>query len=201
MVNDIEINIGGNNVFPDAFGDIRVNLGGVKLAGLMEFFQGRAIGVDAPDLNVGILRFQVASGTGYRAPCSDPGYEVGDFPVGLAPYFGAGSFEMGLPVRQVVVLVAPVAVGGFLAQLLCHGVIGAGIIGGDISRTNDHLGPYGPEDIHFFLRLLVGGGEDTAVALHGCCQGEAHPCIAGSTLDDGPSRCQLARCFGVFYHF
>src|SRR6185437_7428481 len=94
-------------------------------------------------------------------------------------------------VGEVVVLVGLPGIGNLALQTAGDGVIGARILGFDVGGADDHLGAKGLQGVHFFLGLLVGGGEDALVALDDGGDGQAHAGIAAGALDDGASRLEL----------
>ena len=201
MVDDVKIDVFGNDVFPNAFSDVGVYLFFVKLAGLVELFQYRTVSINAPNFNFRVLLFQITTRTRNGASCAYSRNHVGDFTIGLSPNFRPGTFIMGLPVGEVVVLIAPVAIGNFFTQSGSYGIVGARVVGFHIGRTNDDLGTQGPQEVHFFFGLFVSRGENTFVAFHGSGNGQAHPGIAGSTFNDGAPGSQVASCFCIQYHF
>ena len=62
-VDEAKVDVFWQNVFANALGDVAVNLLRVKLAGLMVFFEHGTVGVDAPNLDVGVLFFEVLGDT------------------------------------------------------------------------------------------------------------------------------------------
>ena len=58
-VNEAKVDVFWQNVFANALCDVAVNLLRVKFAGLVVFFKYGTVGVDAPNLNVGVLFFEV----------------------------------------------------------------------------------------------------------------------------------------------
>lgn len=126
---------------------------------------------------------------------------MGDFAVGLLPDFGSGAFVMGFAVAQIIVLIAPKRVWDFGAESARDAIIGALIFGFDVGGANDDFGAEGLEHIHFFLALLVGRGENTAIAAHASDEREAHSGIAGGTFDDGATGFEQAIFLGIVDHF
>ena len=62
-VDEAKVDVFWQNVFANALGDVAVNLLRVKLAGLVVFFEHGTVGVDAPNLDVGVLFFEVLGDT------------------------------------------------------------------------------------------------------------------------------------------
>src|SRR5690625_7517611 len=80
-------------------------------------------------------------------------------------------------------------------------MVAARIIRLYVSRTDDHLGSQCPEQIKLRLTLLVGGGKNTSVSLHGRRQRETHPCVSGCSLNDGTARSDQPPLLCIFQHF
>ena len=116
------------------------------------------------------------------------------------PNFRAGGLVVGFGVRGIVVLVRIVGVGNFARQFFGDAVIAARIFGLDGGGANDHFGAEGLQQIHFFLGLLVGGGEDALVAADGGDQRQAHAGVAASAFDDGAAGLEQAFLFGIVNH-
>ena len=77
----------------------------VKNPGFLVFFENRAVGVNAPNFDVGVLGFEVAGRARNRPPRSDSNHQVRHTAFGLFPDFWTGLFKMSLPIRQIIVLV------------------------------------------------------------------------------------------------
>ena len=75
----------GPEVLSDTLDEIRPRLGGRV---------DRAVGVGPDHLDVGVLFFEVATGSRDGSTGSDSGDEVGDPPLGLSPYLGPGRLVM-----------------------------------------------------------------------------------------------------------
>ena len=172
----------------------------VEDAGLLVLLEHRAVGVDAPDLDAGFLLLQVLADAADRAAGADADHQMIDPAVGLVPDLGPGLLVVGLGVRRVVVLVGLPAVRRLALEPRRHRVVGAGILGLDVGRADDHVGAERPQRVHFLLRLLVGGGEDAVVALDHGGDGQAHPGVARGALDDRPAGLQAPVAFGVLDH-
>ena len=107
---------------------------------------------------------------------------------------------MGLPIGEVVVLVAPHAVGDFVVQPLGHAVVAVGMFGCHGGGAHVHLGTHGPKHVHLLLALLAVGRADEAVALHDARQREPHSRVARGAFNHRATRLQLARGLGRFNH-
>src|SRR5690606_15561705 len=96
MVNYAEIHAFGEEIFPDAFGDIGINFVFVENAGFVIFLEYVAESINSPDQNVSFFFFDETSCSGNGTSSSYAPYEVCDFAFGLFPDFGSGGFVMGL---------------------------------------------------------------------------------------------------------
>ncbi len=192
LVNEVEVDVGRQDVLANALGDVRVDLLLVELSGLVVLLEDRAIGVHPPDLDVRILFFQVfrRSTDGSSRPYTRA--KMGDHPAGLLPNLRAGGLVVRLAVRQVVVLVAPHAVRDLLVEALRHAIVTVGVVGCHRCGANVHFRPYRTQDVNFLLRLLVAHGANQLVPLDRTGQGETHPRVAAGALDDGASGLELA---------
>ena len=107
---------------------------------------------------------------------------------------------MGLGIHGVFVLIGIERIGNFFAQFFRDGVITARIVRLDGGGADNHFGAEGLEQVHFFLGLLVGDGEDHLVAAHGRDQRQAQAGIAGSAFDDRAAGLEQALALGFVDH-
>ena len=105
MIDDIEIDVPRQEVFADAFGDVRVDLVLVENAGLLVLLEHRPVGVDAPHLDARVLLLEVPADAADRAAGADAADQVRNRAVRLIPDLRTGLLVVRRGVRQVVVLV------------------------------------------------------------------------------------------------
>ena len=177
-VDQTEIDVGRQDVFANALGDVRVNFVFVEFARFVVLLEHRTVRVDAPNLNVGVLLLQVLGGATDGAPRANADHEVGDFAFRLLPNLRSGRTVMGFPVGEVVVLVAPHAVGDLVVQTLSHAVVAVRMVWSDCRGTHMDFRPHGAQHVHLFLALLAVGGADEAVPFHDAGKREAHARVA-----------------------
>ena len=100
FIDEVEVHVGRQDVLANALGDVGVDLLFVELSRLVVLLEYGAIGVDPPNLDVGILFLEVlgratdgTSGAYTRA-------KVGDHPAGLLPNLRTGGLIVGLTVGE-----------------------------------------------------------------------------------------------------
>ena len=200
VVDEAKINVGRKDVLPDALRDVRVDFVLVEFPSLVVFLEHRAVGVDAPNLNVRVLLLEVLGRAADRSARAHTDNEVGDFTLRLLPNLRPSSPVVRLAVGEVVVLVAPHAVGDLVVQLLGHAVVAVWMVGGHGRRTNMHLRPHRAQHVHLLLALLAIGGANELVALDNAREREAHARVAGRALNDRASGLELTARLGRFNH-
>src|SRR3546814_12107221 len=99
---------------PDAFGDARSF--GFQFAALIIVIKPRAVRVGERDGDVGVLRLQSEPGARDRAAGARGAGEAVDAAVHLLPYLLGGAKDMRLAVGDIVELVRPDRVVGFLGD-------------------------------------------------------------------------------------
>ena len=105
VIDDIEIDVPGEEILANPFGDVGIDLVLVEDARLFVFLEHRAVGIDAPHFDFRVPLLQVPAHPGDRAARPDADDEVRHLPVGLIPDFGTGLLVVGCGVREVVVLI------------------------------------------------------------------------------------------------
>ena len=148
----------------------------------------------------GIFFLQVAADAADGPAGAHAADEVRDLPFRILPDFRAGGAVMRLGIHGVFVLVGIKRIGNFLAQFFRDRVIAARIVRLDGRGADDHFRAEGLEQVHFFLRLLVGDGEDHLVAAHGRDQRQAHAGVARSAFDDRAAGLEQALALGFVDH-
>ncbi|MCY1536772.1 hypothetical protein D9M68_722420 [compost metagenome] len=103
---------------------------------------------------------------------------------------------MGLAVGQVVELVGPDRIAGFLGQPAGDLLVVAGI-GIGLGRNGAHLRAQHAQPLHFLRRLRVGDHHDAAVAARRAQVGQADAGIACRAFDHGAAGLQQAAALGV----
>lgn len=155
-------------------------------------------GLDAYDLDVGVLLFEVG-GDACDGACGAHGaYEVGDLPLGVVPDFGAGAVDVGVGVVGVVELVEDFA---FALGLHLEGefagvfhALACGAVGEDeLGAVDGHGGAP-------FYREVVGHDEDHVVAADGGYHGEGDAGVAAGGFDEGVAWADVAPGFGLLDH-
>ena len=119
-IDKAKVHVFREDVFADAFGDVSVDFLGVELAGFVVFFKHGTVSVHSPNLDVGVLFFEVLGDSRDGSAGSDAHDEVGDAALSLFPDFGSGRLVVRLAVAQVVVLIGEKAVGDFGVQPARH---------------------------------------------------------------------------------
>ena len=196
----LEIDVLRQEVLADPFGDVGIDLVLVEDAGLLVLLEHRPVSVDAPHLDLRVALLEVAADARNRPAGADADHQLRHRAVGLLPDLGTGLLVVRLRVRQVVVLVRFPRVRHFALEPRRHRVVRARILRIDVGRADDHFGAERLQRVDFLLRLLVGGGEDAAVALDDGGDGEAHAGIAGGAFDDRAAGLEQARLLGVLDH-
>ena len=200
MVDDAEVHVLRQEVFPDALGDVRVDLVLVEDARLFVFLEHGPVGVDAPDFDLGVAFLQVPADAADRAAGADADDEVRDSAVGLFPDFRPGLFVMRPGIGQVVVLVGFPGTCNLARQPGRHRIVRPRIRGIDVGRTDDDLGAECLQRVDLLLRLLISRREDASIALDDGHDGDAHAGAAGRAFDEGPARPEQARALRVLDH-
>ena len=144
----------------------------------MVLLEHGTVRVDAPNLDVRVLLLEVLGGAADRATGAYADDEVRDFAFCLLPNLGARRTIMRLAVGEVVVLVAPHAVGNLVVQFLRHAVVAVRVVWCHGRGTNMHLRPHRAQDIDLLLALLAVGGANELVPFDDACQREAHARVA-----------------------
>ena len=122
------------------------------------------------------------------------------FPSESSQISGPGGAVVGLRIHGIFVLVRIVGIGNFARQLLGHRIVAARIVRLDGRRADDHFGAQRLEQVHLFLGLLVGDGENHLVAAHRGHQRQPHAGIARSAFDDRAAGLEQAAALGVVDH-
>src|SRR5262249_18396219 len=185
-------------IFADAFDHISLRFDG--LAGLDEIIVERAVGVDADDLDLGVLFLQVFANAADRAASAHAADEVSDLAFRVFPDFRTGRAVVGLRVHRVVVLIRVVGIRDFARQFFGDRVVAARILRLDGGGADDDLSSEPLQQVDFFLRLFIGRREDTLIATDGSDQRQSHSSVAGSAFDDRAAGLEQARAFGFVDH-
>ena len=107
---------------------------------------------------------------------------------------------MRFRIHRIVVLVRIIGIGNFARQFLRHRIVAARIVRLDRRGAHDHFRAQRLQQIHFFLGLLVGDGENHFVAAHRRDQRQPHPGISGSAFDDRAAGLEQSFFLGVVDH-
>src|SRR5579862_274868 len=198
VVENLHVHGGREEIFTDAFDHIGTRFG--DLAGFVEVVIERAFGIDADDSDCGIFLFQIFADSANGAAGAHAANEVGDLAFAVFPDFRAGGLVVGFRVHRVVVLIGIKRIGNFTREFFGDGIITAGIFGFDSGGADNDFGAQGFEQIHFFLGLLVGDGENHLVAADGSNESKAHSGVAGSAFNDGAAGLEQAALFRVVNH-
>src|SRR6266446_930406 len=198
VIADFQVHGGGKKIFADAFDDVGLGLHG--LAALHENVVKRAVGVAADDFDAGVFVRQIFPDAADGAAGAHDANEVRDFAFAVFPDFRAGGAVMRFRIHWIFVLVGIVGIGNFAREFFRDGVVTTRIIRLDGGGTNNHLRAQRLKQIHFFLGLLVGDGENHLVTAHGRNQRETHSRVPGSAFDDGAAGLQQAFFLGVVDH-
>ena len=113
---------------------------------------------------------------------------------------GPGGVVVRFGIHGVFVLVRIIRIGNFARQFFRHGIIAARIIRLDGRGAHDDFRAKRFQQIHFFLRLLVGDGENHFVAAHRGDQRQSHAGISGCALDNRAAGFQQASALGIINH-
>src|SRR4029079_10085212 len=81
-VDHVEVDVPGQEVFPDALSDVRVDLVLVEDPRLFVFLEYRAVGIDDPNLDLRVALFQVPACARRGAAGPDADDQVSDAAVG-----------------------------------------------------------------------------------------------------------------------
>ena len=200
VIDDAEVDVLGQEVLADPFGDVGVDLVLVEDAGLLVLLEDGPVCVDPPHANRRVALLEVASDAAGGAAGPDAHHELRHPAVGLLPDLRRRPFVMGRGIREVVVLVGLPGVGDLVLEPRRYGVVRPRVLGIDVGRADDHLGAKRLERVGLLLRLLVGRREDALVALHDRRDRQAHPGVARRAFDDGAAGPELAAALGVFDH-
>ena len=188
-------------VLADALGDVRVDLVLVEDAGLLVLLEHRAVGVDAPHLDLaGYCSLRYRPTPLIVPPVPTPTTRCVTRPVGLLPDLRTGLLVVRRRVREVVVLVGLPRVRHFLLEARRDRIVRARILRIDVGRADDHLGAERLQRVDLFLRLLVGRREDALVALHHRGDRQPHPGVAGRAFDDRAAGLEQPRPLGILDH-
>src|SRR6267143_790737 len=198
VVKDFQIHRCREKIFTDAFYDVRLGLD--LFSRLEEIVVERTVGIDADDFDVGILFLQIFSHTTDRPAGTHAADKVRDFSFAVFPNFRARRLVVRFRIHWIVVLIGVVRIGNFTSELFCHGIITARIFRLDGRGANDDFGAERFQEIHFFLGLLVRGGENTFITAHGRNKRQPHAGIAGSSFDNRAAWFQQALLLGFVNH-
>ncbi len=105
LVNEAKVDVLRQNVFANTFGDVAINFFLVKFAGLVELFENRTVGIDAPNLDAWILLLEELCYAGYGSARAHAHHKVGDAALGLLPDLGTRGLVVRLAVAQIIVLI------------------------------------------------------------------------------------------------
>ena len=194
LVDHLQVDRLGPRVLADPLDEVRVELGVVR-GGV-----DRALGIDADDLDLGLLLVEPAADAGDRAAGADGDHDRVELAAGLLPDLGRGDVVVRLRVRHVRVLVGLEAAGDLLGEPRRDRVVRLRRLVVDRGRRDHDLGAVRAEHRDLLLAHLVGHDEDAAVALAGRCDGEADAGIARGRLDDRAARLQLPLALGLLDH-
>ncbi len=156
----------------------------------------RALGIGADDDEVRASLAQVAGGAGDGAAGAHADDEMGQPALGLLPDLGSGGLVVGAGIGLVGVLVGLEGPGDLRGQPVGDAVVGAGRIGRDVGRRQDHLGAVGAQQVDLLPRHLVGHHRHDAVALQPRGDGQAGAGVAGGGLHDRAAGAQPAVALG-----
>jgi hypothetical protein len=149
---------------------------------------------------MGVAFLEVASRARNCATCAHASDQMRDTPLCILPDFGTRGQIVCLWVRGIIILVHEEGVGNFLRQLACHGVVAARVIRWHRRRADNHLGAHRLEHVNLLARLLVGGGEDGAVAAQSRHHRQPHSGVAGGAFDNRATRLQFAFTLRLLDH-
>ena len=200
FVDEVKINICGQDILANALSDIGIDLLFVELPRFMVLLEDGTIGVNPPNLDVRILLLEVLGRATDGTTGAHTRAKVGDHAPGLLPNLWTSGVVMGLTVGEIVILVAPDAVWDLLVEALSYAVITVRMVGRHRCWAHIYLRPHCTEDVDLFLRLFVAHGANQLVPFHRTSQGKAHARIATRALDDGASRLELTIAFRRLDH-
>ena len=105
LVNEAKVDVLWQNVFANTFGDVAINFFLVKFAGLVELFENRTVGIDAPNLDAWILLLEELCYAGYGSARANAHHKVGNAALGLLPDLRTRGLVVRLAVAQIIVLI------------------------------------------------------------------------------------------------
>ena len=107
---------------------------------------------------------------------------------------------MRFGIHGVFILVRIIRIGNFARQFFRHGIVAAWIIRLNGRGAHDDFRAKRFQQIHFFLGLLVGDGENHFVAAHRGDERQSHAGISGCTLDNCSAWFEQAFALGIINH-
>ena len=107
---------------------------------------------------------------------------------------------MRLGIHRILILIRIKRIRDFFREFLGHGIVAARIVRLDRRRAHDDFRAQRLQQVHFFLRLLVGDGEDQFVPAHRAHQRQADSGIARSSFNDGAARLEQSLPLGIIDH-
>src|SRR5690625_2196330 len=200
VIDDAKVHIFSQDVLAHALGHVGIDLLLVEDAGVLVLEVHRSIWIDAYSFDRRVLLLQIARAARARAARSCPRHEMRDAALGLRPELRAGCLIMGYGVGWIVVLIQIYGIGDLRGQPPSDRVVRPRIIRCDVRRANDDFGAESTQDVDLLLALLVGGGEDAAVAFRDGHQGEAGAGIAAGAFDYGTAGPQRSVPLGRLNH-
>ena len=201
MVNQRKIDISRQNVLPDPFGKIGINLFFIEHARFLVFFEYRTVSIDAHRHHIRIVFLQVLGNAAHRPARANAGDIMSNLSICIPPYLRAGGLIVRYRIRQVVVLVRIIGIFGFPSDPLGHRIIGARVLGRDRSRAHNDFGTDSTQNINLFPGLLVSQGKNTTITLGNRSKRQPHAGISGSPLNNRSPWLQVAPGLGILNHF
>src|SRR5258708_6532423 len=198
VVQNFQIHGRGEEIFADAFHDVRLGLDG--LPGLDELVVERTVGVHANNFDVGIFFLQVFSRAANGAAGAHAADEVRDLAFAVFPNLGTGGAVVRLGIHRVVVLIRIIRIGNLASEFFRYRIVAPGIFRLDGGGANDDFGAESFQEINFFFGLLVRGGKNTLVTANRRDQRQAHAGVAGSAFYNRAAGLEQAFLLGFIDH-